>query len=94
MTELQARIQNLIESRRKLRDKFSTAPVIRPNEIMKSAEDQFMKKVLTSIESPPAGRCVRCECLGEEVSMSTVQLYRKLKSLAGPRLTTSSATCD
>lgn len=84
MTELQARIQNLIESRRKLREKFSTAPVIRPNEInVKSMEDQFMKKVLTSIESHLADDAYGVNVLAEEVSMSTVQLYRKLKSLAG-----------
>jgi signal transduction histidine kinase/DNA-binding response OmpR family regulator len=84
MIELKARIHNLIESRRKLREKYAQAKIIRPNEInVASADDRFMKKVLTSIESHLADDLFGVNGLAEDVSMSTVQLYRKIKAVAG-----------
>jgi len=82
--ELKARIRNLIVNRQRLREKFSAAKILRPNEIkVESLEDQFMKKVLTSIELHLADDLYGVNVLAEEVAMSTVQLYRKLKALTG-----------
>lgn len=82
--ELKARIQNLIESRRRLREKFSTVKVIRANEMkVESLDDQFMKKVLTSIEARMADDLFGVNALAGEAAMSPVQLYRKLKVLTG-----------
>lgn len=84
MTELKARIHNLIETRKKLREKYAQAKIIRPNEItVDSADDRFMKKVLTSIESHLAEDLYGVNGLADDVSMSTVQLYRKIKAVAG-----------
>ncbi len=82
--ELKARIQNLIDSRRKLREKFSVAKVFRPNEMkVVSLDDQFMKKVLTVIDAHLSDDLFGVSELGEAVAMSTVQLYRKVKALTG-----------
>ncbi|MBL7847067.1 MAG: response regulator [Cyclobacteriaceae bacterium] len=82
--ELKARIENLIESRRLLREKFSAVKVIRPNDIeVVSVEDRFMKKILTSIETHMADNLFGVSELAEESAMSTVQLYRKVKALTG-----------
>lgn len=82
--ELRARIQNLIESRRVLREKYAAPRVFRLGEIsVESIDDRFMKKVLVSIEAHLADDAFGVNVLAEEVNMSTVQLYRKLKTLAG-----------
>jgi len=83
MVELKARIRNLIEGRRKLREKFAVN-IIRANEMkVDSVDDVFMKKVLTSIEAHIADDNFGVPVLAADVSMSTIQLYRKLKALAG-----------
>ena len=84
MVELKARIQNLIESRRLLREKFSVAKVIKPNDLkLESLEDQFLKKVLTAVENHISDALFSVDTLAEETAMSQVQLYRKLKALTG-----------
>ncbi len=84
MAELKARIQNLIESRQLLREKFSTGKVIRPNEIsVVSVDDRFLKKVLMSIDGHIADDLFGVSVLAQEVAMSTIQLYRKVKALTG-----------
>lgn len=82
--ELRARIQNLIESRRVLREKYAAPRVFRLGEIsVESIDDRFMKNVLVSIEAHLADYAFGVNVLAEEVNMSAVQLYRKLKTLAG-----------
>lgn len=82
--ELKARIHNIIDNRRKLREKFSVASIIRPNEItVNSLDDQFLKKVLLSIEAHLADDLFGVSELADDVAMSTVQLYRKVKALSG-----------
>lgn len=84
MIEIKARIQNLIEGRKRLREKFMAALVIRPNEMkVKSLEDHFLQKVLTSIDSHIADDLFGVSELAEDAAMSTIQLYRKLKVLTG-----------
>ncbi len=82
--ELQARIHNLIESRRKLQLKFSQQFNPSASEIkVESLEDRFLKKVKSTIEVHMGDSTFGVESLANEVAMSTIQLYRKLKALTG-----------
>ena len=82
--ELKARIYNLIESRRNLQQKFSRQFSLSVSEIqVESLEDRFLKKVKGTIEVQIGDSTLSVETLAEEVAMSAVQLYRKLKALTG-----------
>jgi signal transduction histidine kinase/DNA-binding response OmpR family regulator/ligand-binding sensor domain-containing protein len=82
--ELEARIYNLIENRRKLQDKFSKKFNLSATQIkVESLEDRFLKKVKGAIETRMDDHTLGVESLAEEVAMSTIQLYRKLKAITG-----------
>ncbi|MEM6345147.1 MAG: tetratricopeptide repeat protein [Bacteroidota bacterium] len=80
--ELEVRMANLIEQRKRLRERFSTATVIRPNEVSAvPIEQTFIKKVLEIIENNLSNEQFSVEVLSEEVGMSVNNLNRKLKAL-------------
>lgn len=84
ITELKARIVNLIESRKRLRKLFSAQISLKPSDLKgESLDDQFMKKLLESIERHIADPLFGVDQLADEVSMSAVHLYRKVKALTG-----------
>lgn len=80
--ELKVRISNLIEQRKRLRERFSTATVIRPNEVSAvPIEQSFIKGVLEIIEINLTNEQFSVEVLSEEVGMSVNNLNRKLRAL-------------
>ncbi len=80
--ELLARMKNLIEVRRKLREKFEKGKVLKPGEIaVTSMDDQFLQKVMAIVEKKIGDEKFRVEEFAEEVSMSRSQLHRKLTAL-------------
>ncbi|MEL6594200.1 MAG: response regulator, partial [Bacteroidota bacterium] len=80
--ELKARIANLIEQRKRLRERFSTATVIRPNEVSAVPLDQaFLEEVLKAIETNLTNEQFGVETLSEIVGMSVNHLNRKLRAL-------------
>ncbi|MEM7371383.1 MAG: tetratricopeptide repeat protein [Bacteroidota bacterium] len=80
--ELEIRIRNLIEQRKRLRERFSSATIIRPNEVSAVSMDQsFLKKVLESIESNLSDEQFSVEVLGKQVGLSVNHLNRKLSAL-------------
>jgi signal transduction histidine kinase/ligand-binding sensor domain-containing protein/AraC-like DNA-binding protein len=80
--ELQARVKNLIESRRIMREKFSSNALIKPGEISVSSRDQvFMGKVVQIIEDNLDKEGFSVDELAGKAGMSLSQLHRKLKSL-------------
>ncbi|WP_158546223.1 hybrid sensor histidine kinase/response regulator transcription factor [Adhaeribacter pallidiroseus] len=84
--ELEVRVKNLIKSREVLRDRFAqnNKLILEPKEITITPLDEiFMKKVLESIEKNMANTEYRVEDLGEDVAMSRMPLYRKIKALTG-----------
>ncbi|HLT71860.1 MAG TPA: ATP-binding protein, partial [Cyclobacteriaceae bacterium] len=84
ITELFARIRNLIELRQKLRKVFSTALILRPSELKaRSLDEVFLKKVTEAVERNLSNTSFSVELLAGEMAMSSVQLYRKLKSITG-----------
>jgi signal transduction histidine kinase/AraC-like DNA-binding protein len=82
--ELNARIKNLIESRKKLQEKFTRQIAMRPKELRaESLEEKFIHKVVSIIETNISDPSFGVDFLAREAAMSNVQLYRKLKAITG-----------
>jgi len=80
--ELEVRMQNLIAQRKRLRERFSSATIIRPNEVSAVSMDQaFLKQVLDSIQRNLGNEQFGVEILASEVGMSANHLNRKLGAL-------------
>lgn len=80
--ELNIRVKNLIELRKKLRAKFSDKLTVRPNEItVTSIDREFMKKLMDSVENHIGDARFSVARLSSEMNMSVSQLNRKLKAL-------------
>ncbi len=79
---LNIRIHNLIETRAKMRAKFSSKLAVKPSEIAVTSRDRtFMQDLLTVTEKHIDDETFSVEQLGKEVNMSTSQINRKLKAL-------------
>jgi DNA-binding response OmpR family regulator/two-component sensor histidine kinase len=81
-SELLVRIQNLIESRRKLREHFSRKITLQPSSIaISSVDEQFLQRCMQIIETHMSDASFGVEAFSREVAMSRMQLFRKLKAL-------------
>ena len=85
--ELQIRINNLINIRRKLQEKFGKVDFIplkrEAEKKLTNLEELFMCKVIEVIENHLSEEDFSIEQFGKEVGMSRMQLHRKLKALTG-----------
>jgi len=95
--ELQVRIRNLINLRRKLQEKYGKTEFVFTErgeehlsrlgdakaEKLSNLEEKFMSKVLEVIEIHFSEEEFSIEQFGKEAGMSRVQLHRKLKALTG-----------
>jgi len=82
--ELLLRVGNLIQIRRHLRERFSTATVIRPAEVSLVPMDQeFISAVLQAIEENMGESQFGVDALASAVAMSPTHLHRKLTALVG-----------
>jgi DNA-binding response OmpR family regulator len=82
--ELLVRIKNLIELRRKLRERFSKTQILKPGEIaVTSVDDAFLQKVMSVVEEKLGDEKFGVEQFAREVGMSRSQLHRKVTALIG-----------
>ncbi|MBL7113599.1 MAG: response regulator [Bacteroidales bacterium] len=82
MQELQIRINNLIEQRRKLRERFSKDARLEPKDIaVTSPDEKFLNRTMNIIEENLGDCDFEVTDLADEVGMSRMQLFRKLKAL-------------
>ena len=80
-------MNNLIENRRKLQEKFTRRFSLSASEVkVESLEDVFLKKVKLAIEAQIGDCTLSVESLSREIAVSNIQLYRKLKALTGRTL--------
>lgn len=80
--ELLLRIHNILETRRKLREKFGKSLNIEPNSIeITSVDQKFLKRAIEIIEEHIDDSEFSVETYSKLVGMSRVSLYNKLKSL-------------
>lgn len=84
MRLLKARIKNLIESRRLLREKFARNFDLSPSDIViHSLDEQLLSQIKLVVEKHIDDSEFSVDQLAHAVFMSRVQLYRKLKALTG-----------
>jgi len=83
INHLKAQIQNLIESRRLLRKKYSDMPFVSITTIAgNSADEQFLTRVNEIIERNIANEDFSIDLLAEELCISRSGLFAKIKTLA------------
>ncbi len=81
---LLGRIQNLIEGRRLLRERFSRQMVLKPRDISVSSADQaFIQKVMAALEAHYQDSRFGVLEWAEELGLSRRQLHRKITALTG-----------
>jgi signal transduction histidine kinase/ligand-binding sensor domain-containing protein/DNA-binding response OmpR family regulator len=81
---LEAKISNLINSRRNLREVFRKNLKIEPNDItITSLDEQFINKALDLIEKNIAKSEYTVEELSRELGMSRTLLYKKILAITG-----------
>jgi signal transduction histidine kinase/ligand-binding sensor domain-containing protein/DNA-binding response OmpR family regulator len=79
---LEAQISNLLESRKKLRIKFSRKIYLEPRDVdIEDVDAQFLRQVIETIEKHMSDSNFNAVMLSRKVGMSRMQLYRKLRML-------------
>ena len=82
--ELHARVKNLINGRKKLKEKFSRSLLVKPEVASEpSMEEKFLMRVKNAVEAHLDDENFSVEELSKEVGMSRAQLHRKLIALTG-----------
>jgi DNA-binding response OmpR family regulator len=82
--ELQVRVKNLIEQRRKLRERFRKEITLQPKDIaITSMDEQFLKKSMDVVEQNLSDPEFSTEMFAKKVAMSRAQMNRKLRALTG-----------
>ncbi len=86
--ELLVRAENLIESRRQLREKFNRELVLKPGDVaLSSIDETFLKKVMQVVEENMVDEQFTIDQLGRKVGMSRSQIHRKLHALTNQSAT-------
>lgn len=81
---LKARVDNLMESRRKLHEHFQHLQTVQPREMAANQLDaEFLRRVVEIVEKNLADYEFDVEKLAQQLGMSRRQLFRKFKALAG-----------
>ncbi len=79
---LKARIDNLLRSRQKLREKYSSELMLKPrNIIIGNRDGELLSKLIGIIEENMSDPDFSVKTLADGVGLSRMQLYRKLKAL-------------
>ncbi|MEX2235117.1 MAG: two-component regulator propeller domain-containing protein [Cyclobacteriaceae bacterium] len=82
--ELKLIVRNLIEERRKMRERFSKEITLEPKQIsITSLDEKFLTKVLALIEEHMDDENFSIQELSREAGFSNMHFYRKIKGLSG-----------
>jgi DNA-binding response OmpR family regulator len=82
VNELLVRINNLLEQRRNLRERFSKEIKVQPKDItVTSSDERFLQKVLTKMEEKISDSNFSVETFSMEIGMSRKNFHRKLVAL-------------
>ncbi|TAJ12725.1 response regulator [Marinilabiliaceae bacterium JC017] len=85
---LDAYIENLLNSRDKLKDAFSSKQFIEPSDITSTnIDEQFITKALSVVKENMDNENFGVEDLGQALGMSRSNLHRKLKAMTGKSTT-------
>ncbi len=84
VTELEARVRNLIETRRRLRERLSREAILHPTEIpVESSADRFLMKLRETVEDRLSDETFDVRALARAMSESRSSLYRHVMDIAG-----------
>jgi signal transduction histidine kinase/DNA-binding response OmpR family regulator len=84
MKLLEARIENLIQTRSELKERFRKELIYRPAEIVITSKDEkFLKRALQVVEKNISNSRFDVISFSKEMAMSQSTLYRKLKTITG-----------
>lgn len=84
MARLMAQIENLLEARRKLRQRFSKELVIEPTDLaIESADQVFLSKAISVVEQRMREFEFDVVQFAKEMAMGRTTFYKKLKALTG-----------
>ena len=84
ISELRIRLGNLIEQRRKLRERFRKEILLEPKEIaVTSADEKFLYRASNLIEEHISDYNFSVDNFTKEIGMSRMQLHRKLNAITG-----------
>jgi AraC-like DNA-binding protein len=84
MAELKARVANLIEQRRKLRERFNHEVTLQPGEIsITPLDEKFLNRAIEVIEKYIDDENFGIADFREEMNMTRSTLFRKLHALTG-----------
>lgn len=79
---LKSRIRNIIENRRRIRERFSKQILIEPKDItITSADEQFIRRAIDTVEKHMDDSSFDVEVFTKEMAVSRTLLHTKLKSL-------------
>ena len=79
---LEAHISSLLDSRKKLQEKFSREMTFGPSKIpLNDIDEKFLQRITETIENHISDSDFNADVLSEKIGMSRMQLYRKLRSL-------------
>jgi signal transduction histidine kinase/AraC-like DNA-binding protein len=82
--ELEARVGNLIEQQRRMRERFSKRVIFEPGELdIPSRDEAFLLRVHELVEASLGDESFAVDELARGVSLSYSQLHRKIQSLTG-----------
>ena len=80
--ELKARVNNLVEGRKRLRKSFSREITLRPADVaITSADERFLERVMSILEANYMDVSFNIDLFEKEAGVSRTQFYRKLKAL-------------
>jgi DNA-binding response OmpR family regulator len=80
--ELLARVDNLIEGRKRLREQFSRRITVQPADVaVTPADEKFLRRCMAVIVAHIDEADFTAEAFEKEVGLSHVQFYRKMKAL-------------
>ena len=82
--ELLARVRNLLETRRVLRQRYADRIELRPTEVATTPVDaDFLQQVMETVEAELANEDFKVKDLSRSLGLSSASLNRKLRSLLG-----------
>ena len=82
--ELEAYINNLLDSRKKLKEKYGRQVLLEPTKLeIEDIDEKFLKRIIETIELHIYDSKFNAEVLSKKIGMSRMQLYRKLRGLTG-----------
>ncbi|MEJ1242160.1 tetratricopeptide repeat protein [Chryseolinea sp. T2] len=80
--ELQLRVHNLVEQRRKLRELYRQQITLQPQDVVVTSVDgEFLKNIMAILERRYSDPDFGVEEFNREIGLSRMQLHRKLKAL-------------